>query len=88
MVGERRQMDYQVNYNAHKIDETFEIKLRNHKKDAAVVRVVEHMYRCDNWEITQKSDEFAKTDSHTAEFRVPVPADGEKTVRYTVHYTW
>src|SRR5579872_2453458 len=41
MVGERRQIDYQVNYNAHKIDETFEIKLRNHKKDAAEVRVVE-----------------------------------------------
>lgn len=88
LVGERRQVNYQTDYNGHKIDETFEIKLRNHKKDAAEVRVVEHMYRCENWEITQKSDEFAKTDSHTAEFRVPVPADGEKTVRYTVHYTW
>jgi hypothetical protein len=88
LVGERRQMNYQTDYNGHKIDETFEIKLRNHKKDAAEVRVVEHMYRCENWEITQKSDEFAKTDSHTAEFRVHVPADGEKTVRYTVHYTW
>lgn len=88
VVGERRQMNYQTDWNGHKIDETFEIKLRNHKKEAVEVRVVEHMYRCDNWEITQKSDDFAKTDSHTAEFRVPVPADGEKTVRYTVHYTW
>ena len=88
LVGERRQMNYQTDWNGHKIDETFEIKLRNHKKDAAEVRVVEHMYRCDNWTITQKSDDFAKTDSHTAEFRVPVPANGEKTVSYTVHYTW
>lgn len=88
LVGERRQVNYNVDYTGHKLDETFEIKLRNHKKDVAEVRVVEHMYRCENWEIVQKSDEFRKTDSHTAEFRVPVPANGEKAITYTVHYTW
>ena len=88
VVGERRQMNYQTDYNGHKVDETFEIRLRNHKKDGVEVRVTEHMYRCENWEVTQKSDDFSKTDSHTAEFRVRVPADGEKTITYTVHYTW
>lgn len=88
IVGERRQTDYRVDTSKHVIDETFEIKLRNHKKEAADIRAVEHLYRCVNWEITQKSDEFLKTDSRTAEFRVRVPASGEKTVTYTVHYTW
>jgi hypothetical protein len=88
LVGERRQTNFQVDYNAHKIDESFEIKVRNHKKESASVRVVEHLYRCVNWEIASKSDDFIKTDAHTAEFRVRVPAGGEKTLNYTVHYTW
>lgn len=88
LVGERRQTNFQVDYNAHKIDESFEIKVRNHKKESANVRVVEHLYRCVNWEIASKSDDFIKTDAHTAEFRVRIPAGGEKTLNYTVHYTW
>ena len=88
IVGERRQTNYRIDSDRHMIDETFEIKLRNHKKEAADIRAVEHLYRCVNWEITQKSDEFVKTDSRTAEFRVRVPASGEKTVTYTAHYTW
>ena len=88
LVGERRQTNFQVDYNAHKVDESFEIKIRNHKKESANVRVVEHLYRCLNWEISQKSDDFLKTDSRTAEFRVRIPAGGEKTLTYTAHYTW
>jgi hypothetical protein len=88
LVGERRQTNFQTDYNAHKLDESFEIKIRNHKKEAANVRVVEHLYRCLNWEIAQKSDDFIKTDSRTAEFRVRIPAGGEKTLTYTAHYTW
>ena len=70
------------------IDETFEIKLRNRKKEAVEIRVVEHLYRWSNWNITAKSDEFKKTDAQTIEFRVPVQPDEEKTITYTVHYSW
>jgi len=71
------------------IDETFEIKLRNRKKtDAVEIRVVEHLYRWSNWSITAKSDDFVKKDSQTIEFRIPVKPDEEKTVTYTVHYSW
>ncbi len=71
------------------IDETFEIKLRNRKKtDAVEIRVVEHLYRWSNWTITAKSDDFVKKDSQTIEFRVPVKPDEEKTITYTVHYSW
>ena len=71
------------------IDESFEIKLRNRKKDAPVeIRVVEHLYRWSNWEITKKSDDFVKKDSQTIEFRIPVKPDEERTVTYSVHYSW
>jgi hypothetical protein len=71
------------------LDESFEIKLRNRKKDAPVeIRVVEHLYRWSNWEITKKSDDFVKKDSQTIEFRIPVKPDEERTVTYSVHYSW
>lgn len=88
IVGERRQTDYRLDTSKRVIDETFEIKLRNHKKEAVDVRDVEHLYRCASWEISQKSNEFVKTDSRTAEFRVRIPAAAEKTFTYSVHYTW
>jgi hypothetical protein len=70
------------------INESFEIKLRNHKKEPVEIRVVEHLYRWSNWKITAQSDDFKKTDAQTIEFRVPVKADEEKIVTYTVHYSW
>jgi hypothetical protein len=78
----------QSNYSAPCIDESFEIKLRNRKQETVEFRVVEHLYRWNNWEITAKSDEFKKTDAQTIEFRVPVKPDEERTLTYTVHYSW
>jgi hypothetical protein len=52
------------------------------------VRVVEHLYRGENWEIAVKSDEYRKIDSHTVEFLVKIGPDEEKVVTYTAHYTW
>jgi len=69
-------------------DESFEIKVRNHKKEAVEVRVVEHLYRWTNWRIALASDPNLKTDAQTIEFRVKVPADGEKVVTYRAHYSW
>ena len=89
LVGERKQTNFHVDTGDKWMDESFEIKLRNRKKDApAEFRVVEHLYRWNNWEITAKSDDFKKTDSQTIEFRVQVRPDEEKTVTYTVHYSW
>ena len=87
-VGERNRTNYTIDRRARTIDESFEIKLRNHKKEPMEIRVVEHLYRWTNWEITKNSDEFKKLDSKTIEFRVQVPPDGEKVVTYTAHYTW
>jgi hypothetical protein len=88
LVGERKQTNFHVDNNNNNADESFEIKLRNHKKEPVTIRVVEHLYRWINWEITDHSDDFTKTDSQTIEFNVPVAPDEEKTVTYTVHYSW
>ena len=86
--GERRRTDYHSDAGRRMMDESFEIKLRNHKKEPVEVRVVEHLYRGTNWEITEKSSTYLKTDSQTMEFRVQVAPDSEKVVTYTAHYTW
>jgi hypothetical protein len=70
------------------VDESFEIKLRNHTKGTTKVRVVEHLYRGLNWAIQAHSDDFVKKDNMTIEFEVPVEAGVERTVTYSVHYTW
>jgi hypothetical protein len=88
LVGERKQIDYRVDMNNHKIDESFEIKLRNRKKEPVEIRAVEHLYRWSNWEITAKSRDFTKIDARTIEFRVTVEPDKEETLTYTAHYEW
>jgi hypothetical protein len=87
-VGERKRTSYHLERNAHWMDESFEIKLRNHKKEPMEIRVVEHLYRWTNWDIPKTSDPFNKLDSKTVEFRVKVPPNGEKVVTYTSHYSW
>lgn len=88
IVGERKRTNHKMDTRGHGVDESFEIKLRNHKKTPVEVRVVEHLYRWPTWEITDKSMDFKKTDDRTIEFRVPVKPDEEQTVTYTVHYSW
>jgi hypothetical protein len=70
------------------VDESFEIKLRNHKTSLVDIRVVEHLYRWSTWAISQKSDDFQKTDAQTMEFHVQIPPDQEKKLTYTVRYIW
>jgi hypothetical protein len=89
LVGERKQTNFRVDTGDKWVDESFEIKLRNRKKDIPVeIRVVEHLYRWNNWDITAKSDDFTKTDTQTIEFRVLVKPDEEKKITYSVHYSW
>jgi len=90
IAGERKQTHYQVQmqYPNGWADESFEIKLRNHKKETTTVRIVEHLYRWYNWVITQESDSHHQTDSRTIEYEVTLEPNQEKVVTYTAHYTW
>jgi hypothetical protein len=88
ITAERTRTDFKIESGQRWIDETYQTKLRNHKKEAVKVNVVEHMYRCDNWTITAKSTGYVKKDSHTVEFTPSIPPNGEVVVTYSVHYTW
>ena len=88
VVGERKRTNYRVDSNAHWMDETFEIRVRNHKKDAVTVRVVEHLYRWTNWKLVDQSTQSKKRDAQTVEFPVTVAPNGEQVISYTVHYSW
>jgi len=88
IVGERRRTDYILSNRNDSMDEAFEIRLRNRKTEPVEVRVTERLYRWVNWQIVQQSDDFAKTDAQTVEFRVTVPPDSEKVVTYRVRYDW
>ena len=85
--GERKQTNF-LNPTSRSIEETFQITVKNHRKQDVTVRVVEHLYRYSNWKITENSQPFEKQDSRTVEFLVKVPADGKTVVAYTVKYAW
>ncbi len=88
LTGERRRTNYRMDHGRSTLDESFEIKLRNRKKEPVEVRVVEHLYRWSTWEIQASSLPPTKTESQTVEFKVPLQPGEEKTVSYTVHYSW
>ncbi|MGD8398030.1 MAG: DUF4139 domain-containing protein [Anaerolineae bacterium] len=88
IVGERVQTDFQADYDDDWMEESYRITLRNHKDEDVEVRVVEHLFRWSEWTILDATEDFEKLDSQTIEFRVPVEADGETEVTYTVRYEW
>lgn len=92
IVGERVQTDYK-RLGDSGAEETYRITLRNHKSENVEVRVVERLFRWTNWEIIAqtvngKAAQYKKLDSQTVEWRVPVEADGETELIYTVRYLW
>jgi hypothetical protein len=88
LTGERRRTNYSVEMNRNTATESFEIKVRNHKKEPVDVRVVEHLYRALTWDIASSSAEYKKTDSRTIEFPVNLAPGEEKTITYSAHYIW
>jgi len=87
IVGERKQTNFRK-LGENSLEESYEITIRNHKEEAVQVRIVEHMFRWSEWEITSTSLDYLKTDAQTIEYRLDVPANGEKKVGYTVRYRW
>lgn len=88
VVGERKRTNFRVDSAHNWMEESFEIKVRNHKKEPVNVRVVEHLYRWTNWKLIEQSHDSHKMDAQTTEFPVTVAPDGEQVISYTVHYSW
>ncbi|HJR71582.1 MAG TPA: DUF4139 domain-containing protein [Gammaproteobacteria bacterium] len=88
VVGERRQVAFSIDTNAERMEETIEVKVRNHKTEPVEVLVRETLFRWTTNEIVNTTHEYQREDARTVHFPVTIPADGEAVVRYRVRYTW
>jgi len=88
IVGESTRTDFKVESGRKTMTESWEIEVRNRKEEKVTVEVYATLFRWNNWEITQHSQDFEKIDAQTIMFPVGIDADGEQKVTYTVRYTW
>jgi hypothetical protein len=88
VVGERRQVAFEVDTNSRRMEETIEIKVRNHKEEPVDVLVRETLFRWAENDVVEATHRYERQDARTVEFPVSVPRDGETVVRYRVRYTW
>ena len=81
VVGERTQKDWKrIASNLYEVE--WEISLRNHKKEAVTVEVVEPMPG--DWEVLRASHPHEKIQAFTAQWKIPVPKDGETKLTYRI----
>lgn len=88
IVGERAQKDFKSISSGKVVEETIEIKVRNHKNESVEVQVYEHPWRWSQWEIVSSNSAWEKVDQSTLKFPVKIGKDGEKVVSYTIRYSW
>ena len=70
------------------MSETIRIEIRNQKETAQEVTILERMNRWKTWTLTKSSSEGTKTSADLMKWTVQAPAEGKKTIEYTVRYTW
>jgi len=81
IAAEEETVDY--NRISDRVEErSFKIKLRNHKSEDITVIVNKVLYG--DWEIIDTNFEFVKEVSNTARFEIPVKANGDATLKFTV----
>jgi len=88
--AERKQTNYR-NIGSKKRQETYEIILRNHKKETVTIQVIEHFQSRGSkseWRIIESTETFTKKDAMTAEFNIKVSPNKEVKLQYTVEYSW
>ena len=79
VVGERVQKDWKrIGSNLYEIE--WEITLRNHKKEAVTIEVIEPMPG--DWEILRTTHPHEKLQAFAARWSIPVPKEGAATLGY------
>jgi hypothetical protein len=81
LKAERKQMSWEK-IASDTYESSYEISLRNHKKEDVVIRVVEPLPG--DWKVLENSLPFKKLDASTLAFDVPVPKDNERKLTYRV----
>jgi hypothetical protein len=90
VTAKRKQTDYkslgrQGRYG-YVHESAFEVVLKNAKKEAVTVTVLEPMPG--DWEVLQSSHPCVKAASGTGKFQVTIPAEGSATLTYRVRVKW
>jgi hypothetical protein len=81
LAAERKQKDFAILSNCL-YESEYELKVRNHKAEDVVVRVVEPVGG--EWTLVRSSHPHEKTAAFACEFQVPVKRDGEAVLTYRV----
>jgi hypothetical protein len=81
IAAERKQTDFRQ-VTPRVTEQSFEITLKNHKKEPADVTVVEHAWG--DWEIVKSSHPAKKKDATTVEFTVRCVPETPLTLTYTL----
>lgn len=82
VVADRRSVDFKA-LSRTLTESVYEVKVKNHKDEAAVVQVDEHL--SGEWEILEATPiKGEKLDARRQRFTLKVPAKGETTLRYKV----
>jgi hypothetical protein len=85
VVADRRQMEWREQGRCAS-ESSFEIELRNHKKEEVEVEVIEPAMG--DWEILQSSHPWERKDAQSFSFEPKVPADGKTVLSYRVRVRW
>jgi len=88
ITAERTRTNFVRGPGARWMEESFEIKIRNHKEEAVTVQCRERLFRWINWTIKAANRDWEKLDAQTIEFPVTVEPDEEAIITYTVKYEW
>jgi len=79
VVGERVQKDWKrIGSNLYEVE--WEVTLRNHKKEAVTVEVIEPMPG--DWEILRATHPHEKLQAFTARWSIPIAKEGATTLAY------
>ena len=86
VTADKKQTDFKrrepTNQASYVYESAYEIVLRNAKKEPATVVVREPVPG--DWTMIEQSQRHTKVAAGTAEWRIPVPAEGSTTLRYRV----
>ncbi|HVV87604.1 MAG TPA: DUF4139 domain-containing protein [Kofleriaceae bacterium] len=88
VTGDRKQDSCEADPTGRALREAITVSVTNHGKAAADVVVREYLFRWRNWHIEAEDVKGERAGAQAQEYRLRVPAGGNRTVSYTVVYAW
>lgn len=88
LQGKRERVGYREITPLHEYEESFAIRLTNHTDREVLIRVIEHLYRWHEYRIVKTDTEYIESEPQTVVFEPVLKPGAEKTIHYTVRYSW